>query len=185
MRRYLTSALAASLLAMTAASAQTKLRLMSTDIHAGGKISNAHVFNGMDCKGDNISPELHWQGAPAGTKSFALTLYDPAAPTGSGWWHWVVYNIPAGTNRLAPGAGDSGKTLLPTGAVIGNGDMGQPMYVGPCPPKGDKPHRYTFTLYALDTDHLDVPGNASSALIGFNLHMHQIAKATLVATYGR
>ena|SRR6476660_8525339 len=185
MKRYLTAALTASLFVVATANAQGKFRLMSTDVHAGAKISNANVFNAMGCTGNNVSPELHWQGAPAKTKSFALTMYDPDAPTGSGWWHWVVYNIPATANRLAPGAGDSGKNLLPGGAVMGHGDAGMTAYQGPCPGKGDKPHRYLFTLYALDTDKLDIPAGATAAYAGFNFHSHQLAKTTLMAVYGR
>lgn len=185
MRSYLKAALTVSLFALVSGNAQAGFRLMSTDIHAGRAIPDAYTFNGMDCKGSNISPELHWQGAPAGTKSFALTMYDPDAPTGSGWWHWVVYNIPASATRLAAGAGEPGKNLLPKGSTMGNGDMGTAAYVGPCPPKGDKPHRYLLTLYALDTDRLDLPSGATAAYVGFNLHSHQIAKTTLTAMYGR
>jgi Raf kinase inhibitor-like YbhB/YbcL family protein len=185
MRPYLSAALAASLFVVATANAQGKLRLMSNDVHAGGKIPNAQVFNAMGCTGNNVSPELHWAGAPAKTKSFALTMYDPDAPTGSGWWHWVVYDIPASANRLAGGAGDAAKNLLPAGTVMGKGDAGMATYQGPCPGKGDKPHRYIFTLYALDTDKIDVPAGASAAYVGFNLHMHQVGKATLTAMYGR
>jgi Raf kinase inhibitor-like YbhB/YbcL family protein len=178
-------ALTFSLFAFTTASAKPTLRLMSTDIRAGAKISNAQVFNGMDCKGDNLSPELHWQGAPAGTRSFAVTMYDPDAPTGSGWWHWIVYDIPSTATHLAAGAGTPAKNLLPKGAVTGNGDMRNAEYQGPCPGKGDKPHRYVITLYALNTGKLDIPSGASAAYVGFNLHAHQVANATLTATYGR
>jgi len=143
------------------------------------------VFKGMDCTGGNLSPELSWQGAPAATKSYAVTIYDPDAPTGSGWWHWVVYNIPASVTRLSAGAGDTSKNLLPAGAVQGNTDFGVPGYGGPCPPKGDKPHHYIFTVYALNTDKIDVPSNATAAYVGFNLHAHQLAKATLTGLYWR
>lgn len=185
MRRHLEAALTLSLFALASAGAQGRFRLTSTDIRAGATIGNNYVFNGMDCTGNNVSPELQWQGAPAGTKSFALTVYDPDAPTGSGWWHWVVYNIPAGSSRLPAAAGDTKKNLLPRGAVQGNGDMGAPGYQGPCPSKGDKPHRYVFTLYALNTDRLDLPAAATAAFVGFNLHAHQLAKTTLTAMYGR
>jgi hypothetical protein len=172
--------------ALSSAAAQTgKLTLSSPDIKAGGTIPNAQAFNGMDCTGNNISPALSWTGAPANTKSFALTVYDPDAPTGSGWWHWVVYNIPANATKLASGAGDPAKKLLPTGAVEGYTDFGQPGYGGPCPPKGDKPHHYHFALYALDVDKIQVPANATAAMVGFNLHAHQLAKAELTALYGR
>ena len=185
MRRYLTASLAISFFAVTAAGAQQKFKLGSTDIRPGGKIAAAQTFNGMDCTGTNVSPEMHWQGAPAKTKSYAFTMYDPDAPTGSGWWHWVVYNIPASATRLPTGAADPGKKLLPSGAVLGNVDVGTPTYTGPCPPKGDKAHRYIFTVYALDTDKLDVPASATAAYVGFNIHFHQLAKATFSAMYGR
>ena len=185
MRRYLIAGLVISCVAASVSSAQSRFRVNSTDVHAGSKIGISHVFKGMDCTGNNLSPELSWQGAPAATKSYAVTIYDPDAPTGSGWWHWVVYNIPAGTTRLAAGAGDASKNLLPAGAVQGNTDFGVPGYGGPCPPKGDKPHHYIFTVYALNTDKIDVPSNATAAYVGFNFHAHQLAKATLTGLYWR
>lgn len=185
MRRYLNAGLALSFITFTSASAKPTLRLMSTDIRAGAKIPNAFVFNGLDCKGNNVSPELHWEGGPPNTKGYALTVYDPDAPTGSGWWHWIVYNIPSSAKRLPAGAGDAAKHLLPSGTVMGNGDIGSPGYQGPCPGKGDKPHRYVFTLYALDTDKIDVPAGATAAYVGFNLHMHKLSSTTLTAVYGR
>jgi hypothetical protein len=178
--------LAAGLMAAPlAARSQSPLVLTSPDVHAGQQMANAQVFKGMNCTGANISPALQWRGAPAEAKSFALTVYDPDAPTGSGWWHWVTYNIPAGTTRLAAGAGDPGKSLMPAGSAQGNTDFGTPGYGGPCPPQGDKPHHYIFTLYALDVAKLDVPPSATAAYVGFNLHAHTIAKTTLTALYGR
>src|SRR5947208_13289781 len=129
--------------------------LTSPDVHQGQTIPSANVFNGMGCTGQNVSPALGWSGAPAGTKSFAVTIYDPDAPTGSGWWHWVVYNLPASVTKLAAGAGDPKKNLLPPGAAQGNTDFGSPGFGGACPPPGDKPHHYHFTVFALDTDKLD------------------------------
>jgi Raf kinase inhibitor-like YbhB/YbcL family protein len=111
-------------------------------------------------------------------------MYDPDAPTGSGWWHWVVFNIPADVTSLPTGAGTSSKKLLPPGAAFGNTDFGTPGYGGPCPPQGDKPHRYIVTVYALD-DSLSIPGNATAAYVGFNVHAHTIGKAMLSAPYGR
>jgi len=157
----------------------------SPEIKPGAKIPLANVFNGMGCTGENTSPALEWKGAPAGTKSFALTLYDPDAPTGSGWWHWVVYNIPANVTQLPAGAGDPGKNLLPEGAKQGNTDFGKPGYGGPCPPPGDKPHHYRFRVFALDTDKLDIPDGATAAFIGFNIHAHRKAVAKLTALYNR
>src|SRR5215831_6685875 len=134
--------------------AMAKFTLTSTDLTNGGTIANAQVFNEFGCKGSNVSPALAWSGAPSDTKSFALLVHDPDAPTGSGWWHWVVYNIPAGTSSLPSGAGDPTKELLPQGTTQGATDFGQPGYGGPCPPQGDKAHRYIFTIHALDVEHL-------------------------------
>lgn len=176
----------ASFAALSSVGAQkSSLKLTSTDVHQGKTIPAAQVFSGMGCTGGNTSPAFSWSGAPAGTKSFALTAYDPDAPTGSGWWHWVVYNIPANVTSLAAGAGDPKKNLLPAGTTQGNTDFGAPGYGGPCPPPKDKPHHYHFTLFALDTDKLDVPAGATAAYVGFNLHAHTLAKTELTALYGR
>lgn len=160
-------------------------RVTSTDVEQGKTLKSAQVFNGMGCTGANTSPALAWTGAPAGTKSFAVTVYDPDAPTGSGWWHWVVYNIPATTTSLPTGAGDASKNLLPAGAVQGNTDFGAPGYGGACPPPGDKAHHYFITVYALNVDKLDIPANATAAYVGFNLHAHEVGKAVLTALYAR
>ena len=160
-------------------------RVTSTDVEQGKTLKSAQVFNGMGCTGANTSPALAWTGAPAGTKSFAVTIYDPDAPTGSGWWHWVVYNIPAATTSLATGAGDASKNLLPAGAVQGNTDFGAPGYGGACPPPGDKAHHYFITVYALNVDKLDIPAGATAAYVGFNLHAHEVGKAVLTALYSR
>ena len=165
------------------ASAQGHFRLTSPDVKQGSKIAEKHVFNSFGCSGQNVSPALNWTGAPAGTKSFAVTVYDPDAPTGSGFWHWVVYNIPAATTSLAAGAGSG--TGLPSGATQGMTDFGKPGYGGPCPPQGDKPHHYIFTVYALKTAHLDIPNGSTPAFIGFNIHGNQLAKPTFTARYGR
>ena len=160
-------------------------RVTSTDVEQGKTLKSAQVFNGMGCTGANTSPALAWTGAPAGTKSFAVTIYDPDAPTGSGWWHWVVYNIPATTTSLSTGAGDASKNLLPAGAVQGNTDFGAPGYGGACPPPGDKAHHYFITVYALNVDKLDIPAGATAAYVGFNLHAHEVGKAVLTALYSR
>lgn len=158
--------------------------LTSSDVREGQTIASAHLFNGMGCTGQNRSPALEWAGAPAGTRSLAITLYDPDAPTGSGWWHWVMYNIPPNVSRLPAGAGDPSRSLMP-GVTEGITDFGKPGYGGPCPPQGDRPHRYIFTVHALDVDRLDVPPNATAAFIGFNIHAHRLGSATLTARYGR
>lgn len=160
------------------------LTLGSTTIAEGGTFENEQVFNGFGYAGENISPELHWSGAPAETKSFALTIHDPDAPTGSGWWHWVVYNIPATVTSLPEGAGDPAKGLAPAGVVQGLTDFGAPGYGGPCPPKGDKPHRYVVTIFAVDVPSFELPDNATPAMVGFNLHFHTLEKASFTAYFG-
>jgi Raf kinase inhibitor-like YbhB/YbcL family protein len=159
-----------------------QFELTSTDIKPGSTIGDTFVFNGFGCTGQNVSPPLAWSGAPAGAKGYVLTVYDPDAPTGSGWWHWVVYDIPATTTSLAKGAGKPGKE--PAGAKQARNDFGAPGYGGPCPPKGDKPHRYIFTLYAVNTDKLQVPANPTPALVGFVTHFATIGKASFTAHYG-
>ena len=170
-------------LAMAANSAQA-LSLTSPDIKPGARIADEQVFSAFGCTGKNISPALSWKDAPKGTKSFALSVYDPDAPTGSGFWHWVVFNIPADVTSLAKGAGDPKSADAPKGAVQSRTDFGVPGYGGPCPPKGDTPHHYQFTVFALDTDKIDADQNASAAFVGFNLHFHTLAKATLTGVWG-
>ena len=123
-------------------------------------------FPGFGCNGGNVSPELTWSGAPAGTKSFAVTMYDRDAPTGSGFWHWVVFNIPATVHELPKNAGDAKANLMPPGAVQSRTDFGVPGYNGPCPPAGDKPHRYHITVFAVDVDHIDADQSTSAAVVG-------------------
>lgn len=159
--------------------------LTSPDIRDGGTISMAQVFNGFGCKGQDISPALHWSGAPAGTQSFAVTIYDPDAPTGSGWWHWVVFNIPANVTGLPAGAGDAHAHTLPAGAVQARSDFGFSNYGGPCPPVGDAPHHYHVTVYALKVAKLPLDAAASGAMAGFYLHFNTLAEAHLVGLYGR
>ena len=176
----------AFLLSAGEAGAQS-LALTSPDIAEGATIANEQVFKGFGCTGNNVSPALSWTGAPAGTKSFAVTMYDPDAPTGSGWWHWVVFNVPASVASLPKGAGDPKKNLLPKGAVQSRTDFGSDGYGGPCPPTGDKPHRYQITVFAVDVAKLPdaKDHSASAALVGFDLHFHTLAKATLTGLYGR
>src|SRR5579872_3144969 len=180
------AALVLSASGVTAANAQS-MTLTSAEVKEGGTIANDQVFKGFGCTGNNVSPSLNWSGAPAGTKSFAVSIYDPDAPTGSGWWHWVAFNIPASTTSLPKGAGDIKSKLMPKGAIQSRTDFGADGYGGPCPPPGDKPHRYQITVFAVDVDKLPDAKNdqASAALVGFDLHFHTLAKATLTATYGR
>jgi Raf kinase inhibitor-like YbhB/YbcL family protein len=151
--------------------------LTSNDIRDGGVLPDAQV----KAKGD-LSPHLAWSGAPEGTRSYAVTCYDPDAPTGSGFWHWTVANIPSDVTGLAAGAGSPGGDL-PKGAVQGRTDYGQPGFGGAAPPPGHGPHRYIFTVFAVDTERLDVTADDSGAVFGFNLHFHTLAKASITATY--
>jgi Raf kinase inhibitor-like YbhB/YbcL family protein len=159
--------------------------LESAQVKPGAKIADAHVFKGFGCEGGNVSPSLKWSNAPAGTKSYAITVYDPDAPTGSGWWHWLMFNIPATVTSLPEGAGDTAAGKAPPGAVQSRTDFGKPGYGGPCPPKGDKPHRYIFTVFALKVDKIDADADASGALVGFMLNANKLGKAGFTATYGR
>ena len=181
-----TAALALSVCGATAVNAQS-MTLTSGEVKEGGTIANDQVFKGFGCTGNNVSPSLSWSGAPSGTKSFAVSIYDPDAPTGSGWWHWVVFNIPANVTSLPKGAGDVKSKGMPKDAIQSRTDFGADGYGGPCPPTGDKPHHYQITVFAVDVDKLPDAKNdmASAALVGFDLHFHTLAKATLTATYGR
>ncbi len=174
----------ASLLNGASAATATAMSLTSPDIKSDAPIGAEQVFNGFGCTGKNISPALAWSDAPANTQSFALNVYDPDAPTGSGFWHWVVFNIPVAVTSLPKNAGAPKSDAAPKGAIQGKSDYGVAGYGGPCPPKGDKPHHYIFTIYAVDVDKLDADENASAAVVGFNLHFHTLAKASLTATYG-
>lgn len=165
--------------------APARFRLTSPDIRPNGSIAMEQVFGGFGCTGKNISPALAWSGAPEGTKSFALLCHDPDAPTGgAGWWHWLVLNIPASATGLAKDAGKADGSGLPAGAVQVATDFGSPGWGGPCPPVGDKPHRYIFTLYALKTDRIDAGGGTAS-LAGYMVNGNAIAKATLTGKFGR
>jgi Raf kinase inhibitor-like YbhB/YbcL family protein len=145
-----------------------------------------NILNGYGCTGGNVSPALQWSGAPEGTKSFIVTLYDPDdRDNPSGWWHWVVYNIPGNTSALPDRAGSDQKAQLPAGTLHGRSDQGTLDYTGPCPDKGDAPHRYTFTVYALDVPSLAVDAGASGAMVVETAHDHILAKGDLVVRFGR
>jgi hypothetical protein len=175
--------LTALLLALTLGLAPAQaMTLSSADIAPGAKIADTHVFSGFGCSGKNQSPALSWAGAPKETQSFAVLVHDPDAPTGgAGWWHWVVYDLPASTTGLPAGVGDK----LPAGSKQGTTDFGAPGWGGPCPPPGDKPHRYVFTVYALKVAKLELPPNATASLIGFMVNANSIGKAELQGVYGR
>ena len=157
------------------------MKLVSQDFNDGDKLPWRQVLNGMGYDGDNISPHLAWDDVPTGTKSFVVTCYDPDAPTGSGWWHWVVINLPADTRVLPQGAG-SGLSELPEPAVETLTDFGKPGYGGAAPPKGEV-HRYIFAVHALDVEKLEVTENASGAMVGYNVHFHSLGSASITAKF--
>jgi Raf kinase inhibitor-like YbhB/YbcL family protein len=171
--------LAAPLLFIAGVSASPALELHSKALIEGQPLPLDQVLNNFGCEGKNISPDLEWSGAPEGTKSFMITAYDPDVPTGSGWWHWVVFDIPASTNSVAAGAGD-----LPAGAIQSRTDFGAPGYGGACPPPGAM-HRYQFTVIALGTEKLGPDVNTSAAAVGFNASFNTLAKATITVPYTR
>jgi Raf kinase inhibitor-like YbhB/YbcL family protein len=162
-----------------------EFRLTSPTIKEQARIGDEHVFNGFGCKGGNVSPELRWEHAPKDVKSFAVTVYDPDAPTGSGWWHWVIFNIPPNASGLPRDAGKPDGGKAPPNSVQSMTDFGQPGYGGPCPPPGDKPHRYIFTVYALKVDQLPLKQDAPGAMAGFYLNQNKIGTAKILGTYGR
>ena len=163
----------------------TDFVLSSPDIPAGGTIPQEFEFNSFGCTGRNESPVLRWQGAPAGTQSLALTVYDPDAPSGSGWWHWMVVDLPPTATELQANAGAAGSATLPTGARQIRNDYGSFAWGGVCPPPGDKPHRYVFTVHALSVPKLEVPDDATAALAGFMINAHCLGTASFTALYGR
>jgi Raf kinase inhibitor-like YbhB/YbcL family protein len=172
--------------AALSSAAAADFRLTSTDFAANGELGNKFVYQGFGCQGGNVSPALSWSGAPSGTRSYALLVHDPDAPTGgAGWWHWLVYNIPATASALAQGAGTANGAALPQGALQGKTDFGSMGWGGPCPPPGHGKHHYRFTLYALKVDKLDVPKDASAAMIGFTANANALGKAELTGLYGR
>lgn len=163
-------------------------QLTSANFKDGDYLGNDHILSatyGFGCAGSNLSPQLSWSDAPAGTQSFAVTCFDPDAPTGSGFWHWVVVNIPPHVTSLEMGAGDPASGKLPAGALQVRTDFGAPGYGGPCPPQGDHPHRYIFTVHAVSLAQLPVTAETSAAVVGFYLHFNTLAKATLMGLYKR
>ncbi|MCM0665956.1 YbhB/YbcL family Raf kinase inhibitor-like protein [Flavobacterium tyrosinilyticum] len=173
--------LAMSAIFSTSIFAQKTFTLTSTDL--GGETTKIQEFNGFGCSGENQSPQLSWKNAPKGTKSFAITMYDPDAPTGSGFWHWVVVDIPANVNELVTNAGT--KNLVPKGAIQSVTDYGIKGFGGPCPPVGHGYHQYIITVYALKSDKLGTDENTNPAVVGFNLWSQTLAKASIIAYYKR
>ncbi|PKH49842.1 YbhB/YbcL family Raf kinase inhibitor-like protein [Tenacibaculum sp. Bg11-29] len=162
---------------------QNTFTLSSNDL--GGEATINAEFNGFGCTGENQSPQLSWKNAPEGTKSFAVTMYDPDAPTGSGWWHWVVFDIPVSTNELISGAGNTKLNLTPEGIIQSVTDYGVNGYGGPCPPKGHGLHQYIITVYALKTGKLGLNKSTNPAVVGYYLWNNTLAKASIVTYYQR
>lgn len=162
--------------------------LESESVREGEMLRHEQVLSGeygFGCQGGNRSPQLSWRGAPPGTQSYAVTCYDPDAPTGSGFWHWFVANIPGNVTSLPTGAGDPKLALLPPGAVEVQTDFGRPGYGGPCPPPGGHVHRYIFTVHALEEPQLALPPGCTAAMAGFFVHNATLAKASLIALFRR
>jgi Raf kinase inhibitor-like YbhB/YbcL family protein len=166
-----------ALLLAGSARAQT-FTLKSADL--GGQFTNEFMAGNFGCSGGNLSPELSWTNAPADTKSFAITMYDADAPTGSGFWHWVIVNIPANIAELKPGAGNISSNLAPAGSLQSINDTGAPGYQGPCPGEGEAAHHYLITVYALKVAQLGTTTNSTAALTGFLLGKQVLAKASLM-----
>jgi len=179
--RKLKLSLLCLLLSASTVFAQKTFTLSSKDL--GGQFTKTEEFNGFGCTGKNQSPQLSWANAPEGTKSFAITMYDPDAPTGSGFWHWVVFDIPANINELVTNAGNLTLNIAPKGAIQSVTNYGVGGYGGPCPPEGHGIHQYIITVYALKVNKLGLDANTNPALVGFNLWANTLAKASIVFYY--
>ncbi|MFZ1661958.1 MAG: YbhB/YbcL family Raf kinase inhibitor-like protein [Paracoccaceae bacterium] len=179
-----TAALSFASLMMLSGLVHAEMTLISADMAEGHALKADQVLDGFGCEGANKSPELSWSGAPDETLSYVVTVYDPDAPTGSGWWHWTLFNIPASATHLESGAGSSGGAL-PDGAVQGSTDFGVQGYGGACPPPGGEPHHYVFTVYALKVPNLPLDEGASGAMVSFMARGNALDQATLTVVYGR
>jgi Raf kinase inhibitor-like YbhB/YbcL family protein len=186
MRTAVAAAIAAGV-CITAWAAAPVFTLVSPDLPAGKPVAERFTANAFGCHGPNESPALVWSNAPAGTRSFAITMFDPYRPPASGWWHWVVYDIPANVTQLPRKAGDPGDPGMPQGArqVKPDGEAPEAHYYGPCPDEGDPPHHYTITVYALSVEHLNVPATSTPANVDYEISTKTLAKATIVRLYSR
>ena len=173
----------AALSAIAAPALAAEFKLSSTQVKSGSPIALAQAYT--ECKGQNISPALSWSGEPAGTQSFAVTIFDADARAGAGWWHWTVFNIPATVHGLAAGAGSQGSRDLPPGAIQGRNDFGLSQYGGPCPPVGDHAHHYEIKVYAVKTAQLPLDSTASGAAVSSELSPNTLATAKIVGRYER
>lgn len=185
MKHQLGKLLSVLSLSVTMAASAGAFTLTSSDIRHGEFMSKAQEFTGFGCKGGDTSPALSWSEAPKGTKSFAITVHDPDAPTGSGWWHWQVINIAKNVSNLPAGAGDSQGDKMPMGSTQIANDYGVAGFGGACPPEGHGAHRYRFTVHALSVEQLDLPKDASGALTGYMINANTIETSTIEALYKR
>jgi len=189
MRTFARSAIAALVVSVVvlvvAPAAMARLGLRVLGLQPGDRFGADQVYNGFGCTGRNLSPALRISNVPAQAKSLAITIHDPNAATQSGWWHWLVYDLPVGTTRLAEGAGAARGGGLPAGALQGPNDFGARAYGGVCPPAGDRPHHYQVTVWALKERRLGAPTTASAALIDYLVEANAIAHRTVVVRYSR
>ena len=172
-----------SALAFTLSLNAQTFTLKSNDL--SGQATTKQVFKGFGCEGQNTSPQLFWENPPTGAKSFAVTIFDEDAPTGSGWWHWLIFDIPTNIKELKSGAGNPDLKLAPAGSIQSTTDFKSNSYGGPCPPQGSKPHKYVVTVYALKIDKLGLDASANPAMVGFMLEQNVIEKASLIFYYKR
>jgi len=182
-KSLLITSMMSSLLFISASS--SALELSSTDITHGKFMSKTQEFNGFGCSGKDTSPHLQWTSIPKGTKSFAVTAYDPDAPTGSGWWHWQIVDIPVSVTELKSGAGNANNKNIPKGSTQTSNDYGITGFGGACPPEGHGTHRYQFTVHALAVETLSLPKNASGALVGYMINANSIASSSIESLYKR
>lgn len=178
MKKIIFATILSTLLASASVNAKEVFSVSSDSLKDGAMLTKDNEFDGFGCDGKNIAPNISWKNAPKDTKSFAFTVYDPDAPTGSGWWHYVVYDIPKETSKI-----DNAK--LPAGAIAARHDGGERAYMGPCPPKGHGKHHYAFTVYALNVDKLDLTKSATAAHVGYMINQHKIASAKITGIYQR